>query len=79
MGEKMQLFSSSSKNDFRCNKFDRLNSNKKQCEMIFKMGPHIVLIPIGNILPRDEQVCFSLHKPLGCKEVEFILANNSWL
>ncbi len=28
-GGKMQLFSSSSKNDLRCKRFDRLNLNKK--------------------------------------------------
>jgi hypothetical protein len=29
-GEKMWFSCSSGKNDFRCNRFDRLNSNKKK-------------------------------------------------
>jgi hypothetical protein len=54
MGEKMQFFFSSGKNDFRHKRFDRLNSNKKQCEMVLKMWSHIVSIPNGNILFGDE-------------------------
>jgi hypothetical protein len=50
MGEKMQFFSSSGKNDLRCNRFDRLNSNKKQCEMILRMLASLFEFPMGTYL-----------------------------
>jgi len=36
-GERMQFSSSSGNNDLRRKRFDRMNSNKKQCEMILRM------------------------------------------
>jgi hypothetical protein len=48
MGEKMQFSFSSGKNDFRHKRFDRLNSNKKQCEMVLKMcGLILFEFPMG--------------------------------
>jgi hypothetical protein len=47
-GEKMQFFSSSDKNDLRCKRFDRLNSNKKQCELLLRMCTLILFqFPMG--------------------------------
>jgi hypothetical protein len=37
MGKIMQFSSLNAKNDIRCKRFDRLISNKKQCEMVLKM------------------------------------------
>jgi hypothetical protein len=37
MGEEMQFSSSSGNNDLRRIRFDRMNSNKKQCEMVLRM------------------------------------------
>ncbi len=48
MKERMQFSSSSGNNDFRCKRFDKMNSNKKQCEMVLKMcGLILFQFPMG--------------------------------
>jgi hypothetical protein len=48
MGGEMQFSSSSGKNDLRCKKFDKLNSNEKQCEMVLRMCGFILFqFPMG--------------------------------
>ncbi len=54
-GERMQFSSSNGKNDIRCKRFDRLNSNKKTMwNGIKDVRPDIVSILNGNILLGDE-------------------------
>jgi hypothetical protein len=51
----MQFSSSNGKNDIRCKRFDRLNSNKKTMwNGIKDVRPDIVSILNGNILLGDE-------------------------
>jgi hypothetical protein len=51
MGEKMQFSFSNAKNDFKCKRFDRLNSNKNQCEMVLRMCGFILFrFPMGTYL-----------------------------
>jgi hypothetical protein len=41
-------FSSSGNNDLRCKRFVKMNSNKKQCEMVLKMcGLILFQFPMG--------------------------------
>jgi hypothetical protein len=50
MGERMQ-FSSSGKNDLRCKRFDRMNSNKEQFEMVLRLcGLILFQFPMGTYL-----------------------------
>ncbi len=80
MGERMQFSSSSGNNDFRFKRFDKMNSNKKQCEMVLRMcGLILFQFPMGTYLLEMNMQCFYRHKPLSCKEVEFTLAHNFWL
>jgi hypothetical protein len=47
-GERMQFSFSSGKNDLRRNKFDKLNSNKKQGEMVLRICSFILFqFPMG--------------------------------
>jgi hypothetical protein len=47
-GEMMQFSFPSGKNDFRCKRFDRLNSNKIQGEMVLRMcGLILFQFPMG--------------------------------
>ncbi len=51
MGEIMQFSSSSGNNDLRRKRFDRMNSNKKQCEMVLRMcGLILFQFPMGTYL-----------------------------
>ncbi len=80
MGERMQFSSSSGNNDFRCKRFDKMNSNKKQCEMVLRMcGLILFQFPMGTYLLEMNMQCFYQDKPLSCKEVKFTLAHNFWL
>jgi hypothetical protein len=47
-GGKMQFSFSSGKNDLRCKRFDKLNSNKKQHEMVLRLCVLILFqFPMG--------------------------------
>jgi hypothetical protein len=51
MGERMQFSSLNGNNDFRHKRFDRMNSNKKHCEMALKMCGFILFqFPMGTYL-----------------------------
>jgi hypothetical protein len=51
MGERMQYFSSNGNYDLKCKRFDRLNSNKKYCEMALRMCGFILFqFPVGTYL-----------------------------
>ncbi len=50
-GERMQISSSSGNNDLKRKKFDRMKSNKKQCEMVLRMcGLILFQFPMGTYL-----------------------------
>ncbi len=79
-GERMQFPSSSDNNDLRRKRFHRMNSNKKECEMVLRMcGLILFQFPMGTYLLEMIMKCFYWHKTLSCKEVEFTMAHNSWL
>jgi hypothetical protein len=50
-GKECSFFPSNGKNALRCKRFDKVNSNKKQCEMVLRMcGLILFQFPMGTCL-----------------------------